>query len=188
MAQSRDFLIGVIVGSAIGAAAALLYAPQAGVDTRSQLRDKAAEAKERTAELAQQAGTRVGEVTGQAKARVGELAQQAQTKAGEVTSQAKARVGEISQQAQSAVERGRQAVEQQRDAVRTAVEAGRQAYTEKQTELKQEVAADTLPAAALLSTTESFSPEPPGPGGTIGSTLPRDETSSNGDTTTSAAI
>ena len=91
MAQSRDFLIGVIVGSAIGAAAALLYAPQAGVDTRSQLRDKAAEAKERTAELAQQAGTRVGEVTGQAKARVGELAQQAQTKAGEVTSQAKAR-------------------------------------------------------------------------------------------------
>ena len=37
MADSRDFLIGVLVGSAIGAAAALLYAPQSGTETRQLL-------------------------------------------------------------------------------------------------------------------------------------------------------
>ncbi len=183
MAQSRDFLIGVMVGSAIGAAAALLYAPQAGADTRVQLRDKAAEAKERTAGLAQQAGARVGEVTGQAKARVGELAQQAQAKVGEATSQAKARVGEVSGQAQSVVERGRQAVEHQKAAVPTALEAGRQAYTEKQTELKQEVAADTQPAAALLTTTDPLTTDSFSPGGTLST----DDTTSNGDSPTSTS-
>ena len=183
MAQTRDFLIGVMVGSAIGAAAALLYAPQAGADTRLQLRDKATEAKERTAELAQQAGNRVGQATGQAKARVGELAQQAQARVGEVTSQAKAKVGEISGQAQNVVERGRQAVEHQKAAVTTALEAGRQAYTEKQTELKQEVAADTQPAAALLSATDPVATDT----FSTGSSRTMDDLSSNGDNPTSTS-
>jgi gas vesicle protein len=134
MADSKDFMIGVLVGSAIGAAAALLYAPQSGTDTRILLKTRADEAKDRTAEMAQQA-----------RARASELANTAQGRIGEVRGQVQAKAGEITNQAQELVDRGRHMVEQQKEAVLSAVEAGRQAYTEKQNQLQQEVAEDTLP-------------------------------------------
>jgi gas vesicle protein len=134
MAESKDFMIGVLVGSAIGAAAALLYAPQPGADTRILLKTKADEARERTAEAAQQA-----------RGKASEMVTTAQTRIGDVRGQVQAKAGEISNQAHGLVDRGRQAVEQQKDAVQSAVEAARQAYTEKQAQLQQEVAEDTLP-------------------------------------------
>jgi len=38
MNEKRDFVVGVLVGSAIGAAVALLYAPQPGDVTRDQIK------------------------------------------------------------------------------------------------------------------------------------------------------
>ena len=135
MADSKDFFIGVLVGSAIGAAAALLYAPQAGTDTRLMLKDKASEAKDRTAEFAQQA-----------KGKATDLVHTAQARVGDVTTQAKSRVGDLAHQAQDLADRGRQVVERQKEALTSAVEAGRQAYTEKQTALQSEVQTDIQPA------------------------------------------
>lgn len=45
-----NFLAGLIVGAAIGAGLALLYAPQAGEETRKLLRKKAEEAKKKALE------------------------------------------------------------------------------------------------------------------------------------------
>jgi len=69
MADTRDFMFGVVIGGVIGAAAALLYAPQAGTETRVMLKDKATEAKEKTEELAHQAKVRAMEMKEQAQAR-----------------------------------------------------------------------------------------------------------------------
>jgi gas vesicle protein len=136
MSGTRDFMVGVLVGSAVGAAAALLYAPMTGAETRQRIREKSGEAKERTLELAQQARGRASELAGQAQGRISEL-----------KTQAKSKVGEISHQAQSTIDRGRGVLEQQKEAIKTAVEAGKQAYVEKQSELKKEVEADTAPVA-----------------------------------------
>ncbi|MBM3458383.1 MAG: YtxH domain-containing protein, partial [Armatimonadetes bacterium] len=41
MADSRDFVIGVVIGGVLGAAAALLLAPAAGSETRRVIRSRA---------------------------------------------------------------------------------------------------------------------------------------------------
>jgi gas vesicle protein len=139
-------MIGVLVGSAVGACAALLYAPQAGEETRTRIREKTSEAVDRTTELANQAKERAAEAAAQARSKAGELANQAQGRISDLGGQAKAKVGTITNQAQSVIDRGREAIDHQKVAIISAVEAGKQAYTEKQGELKQEVDADTQPS------------------------------------------
>ena len=135
MAQNREFLLGVIVGSAIGAAAALMYAPASGAETREQLRVKAEQARDKATEVAEQARARATEVANQARSKVEEVSREARTK-----------VEDLSHQAQNAVDRGRQLVEGQKDAILTAVDAGKQAYRDKASELHKEVAEDTKAA------------------------------------------
>jgi gas vesicle protein len=152
MAASKDFMIGVIVGSAIGAAAALLYAPMAGTETRLLIKEKAGEAGTQAGELAQQARARATEVAHQAQERIGEVKGQIQTKATEVKDQIQTRAGEIGNQAQGIVDRGRHMIDTQREAVVAAVDAGKQAFQQKQSELQQEVDADTMPAPTATPT------------------------------------
>ena len=149
MSTTRDFLVGVIIGSALGAAAALLYAPATGTETRQLLKDKTTEAIDQANEMAQQARVRVNEVAQQTQTRMGEVRDQVRTRTDEVTGTVRAKAGELSQQAQQAVDRGRHAVEVQKEAVLSAVEAGKQAYQEKQSELQQQVAEDTAPGTGL---------------------------------------
>jgi gas vesicle protein len=56
-----------ILGGALGASLALLFAPERGPQTRARLRDLAAELKERTADLASDLKGRVEEAVGQGK-------------------------------------------------------------------------------------------------------------------------
>lgn len=70
---SVDFLAGFLVGALVGAAAALLLAPQSGEDTRTQLRDKGVELGQRAEELQIQAKDRAEELQIQAKDRADEM-------------------------------------------------------------------------------------------------------------------
>ena len=45
---STGFFSGLLVGAVIGAAVALLYAPQPGTETRRMVKEKASEIKEKT--------------------------------------------------------------------------------------------------------------------------------------------
>jgi len=47
-----SFLIGFIVGGLIGAAVALLFAPQSGEETRAQIREKSIELRDQASEQA----------------------------------------------------------------------------------------------------------------------------------------
>jgi len=50
-----DFLTGFIVGGLVGAAAAILLAPQSGEETRALIRDKSIELKDQSGKMAQEA-------------------------------------------------------------------------------------------------------------------------------------
>lgn len=57
---STGFFSGLLVGAAIGAAIALLYAPQPGAETRRMVKEKALEVKEKAAKAASKIKESVG--------------------------------------------------------------------------------------------------------------------------------
>jgi gas vesicle protein len=68
-----DFLAGFLVGALVGAAAALLFAPQSGEETRTIIRERGIELKERADDLSLEAKRRADELQAQAKAKADEL-------------------------------------------------------------------------------------------------------------------
>ncbi len=70
------FLTGFVIGGLIGAAVALLFAPQSGEETRTYIKDKSIELKDRAIETSEQARERAEALAAEAKARADELAKQ----------------------------------------------------------------------------------------------------------------
>jgi gas vesicle protein len=146
MNEKRDFVLGMLVGSAIGAAVALLYAPQPGDLTRDMIKQKAGEAKDKAGELATTAREKAGTVAGTISSTVTE-------KAGSVRDSATGMVDQVKSTAHDLVDRGRTLVETKKEQVAAAVEAGKQAYQEKRTELEADVQEDLDTSPATMGST-----------------------------------
>jgi gas vesicle protein len=131
-------MVGVVLGSIIGAAAALLYAPQAGTETRRTIRSRADQARERASEVTHKVQHRVEEATGQARHRVDELRSQAVEVVG----------------------RGKEWSDRQRQAVRSAVDAGKRAYTETKSELHEHGAPPESGASDAAASLRDLQAEP----------------------------
>ncbi|HTX89765.1 MAG TPA: YtxH domain-containing protein [Anaerolineales bacterium] len=67
------FLIGFVVGGVAGAVAALLLAPQSGEETRSMIKDKSIELRDKAAQQAEVIASRAGQVADDAKSRGKEI-------------------------------------------------------------------------------------------------------------------
>lgn len=102
MADNNDdfgaFVSGFMIGGLIGAAVALLLAPQSGEETRLMIRDKGIELKDQ-----------VETTAGDARIRAEQMAQDARARASE------------------AQQRGQVVLEQQKSRIEEAIEAGKQA-------------------------------------------------------------
>jgi gas vesicle protein len=68
--RGAEFLAGLIIGGLIGAAAALLLAPQPGEETRAELRDKGIELKERVIELSEEARRKAEDIQTEGRAAI----------------------------------------------------------------------------------------------------------------------
>ena len=75
------FLSGFIVGGLVGAAVALVLAPQSGHETREQMREKGIEFKERSEEGLKEARARAGQAAAEMRARAEEIAAEAKVRA-----------------------------------------------------------------------------------------------------------
>lgn len=71
--QARGFFTGLMLGGVVGAAVALLRAPQSGSDTREQIRRQASAAREKAAHAVVEARSRVEGVAGQVSHRAMEM-------------------------------------------------------------------------------------------------------------------
>ena len=67
------YFAGFIIGGLVGAAAALLLAPQSGEETRTLIRDKSVELKDKASESAEEARLRMVETVDDLRERVDEL-------------------------------------------------------------------------------------------------------------------
>ncbi|HEX9616049.1 MAG TPA: YtxH domain-containing protein [Anaerolineales bacterium] len=109
------FFVGFLIGGLAGAAVALLLAPQSGEETRTIIRDKSIELKDRAMESAEEARMRAEEVAEEARHRAEVLAQQARTRAEEIQQKGKQVIDEQKHRIESAVEAGKKAAKEKRD-------------------------------------------------------------------------
>jgi gas vesicle protein len=93
-----EFMAGFLVGALVGAAAALLLAPQSGEETRTLIREKGIEL-----------GQRAEDLSAEARRKAEDLQLQAKDKADEIQAQAKDRAGSIQTKVKQAVEEGKSA-------------------------------------------------------------------------------
>ena len=82
------FLVGFLVGGITGAVVSLLYAPNSGEETRTVIKEKAIELKDKTAVTAEEAYHKAEQAANEAAAKAQELYKAAQAKAAEVIKKA----------------------------------------------------------------------------------------------------
>jgi gas vesicle protein len=90
-----EFFAGLIIGGLIGAGVALLFAPQSGEETRSQIRSASLDAKDRATETLAEARQKAEAITADARRRGEELMAEARKAADEITVEAKKRAEEL---------------------------------------------------------------------------------------------
>jgi len=83
------FLIGFVVGGVAGAVAALLLAPQSGEETRSLIKDKSIELRDKAAEQADLIAKKASEQADLIAKKAGEVSTEARTRGKELVESAK---------------------------------------------------------------------------------------------------
>lgn len=88
------FFTGFLFGGLVGAAAALLLAPQSGEETRAQIRQRSIELRDQAEDLAEDTRRRAEEVAVQTRARAEKLAAEARARAEEIQDRGRAAFNE----------------------------------------------------------------------------------------------
>ena len=102
---AKPIIGGFLVGSVIGVATALLFAPRSGEETRAEIRDKAVELRDRTSET-------VNQTVSQARSKASELKDTVREKAEELTQRGKATINRQVDRVSEATEAGKQKMQE----------------------------------------------------------------------------
>jgi gas vesicle protein len=105
MSDSNDlgnFLAGLIIGGLAGAAVALLMAPQSGEETRTMIKDRSIELKDRAVEYGQDARSRAEKALEDARLRADDALEELRERADELSQIVKERTESIQQSIKSA--------------------------------------------------------------------------------------
>ena len=101
----RHVFKGLLIGSLVGAATMLLFAPRSGQETRAEIRDKAIELRDRTSET-------VKDTVSQAKTKASELRENVWDRAAEVKQRGKQTARQQLERATEALETGKERVQE----------------------------------------------------------------------------
>lgn len=141
----------LLLGLAVGAGVALLFAPASGRETRHQIARGARKASRRAREFAEDVGDDVAEHVGRARRRARELTDEFRDEMSDRVDHAREVVGERVERARDAVEdrveRAREVVGTRTRAVRDAVDVGRVAAHRARNDMERNLA-DTRAAYA----------------------------------------
>jgi len=112
------FLAGFVIGGLVGAATALLLAPQSGEETRTLIRDKSIELKDKAGETAAEARARAETSLAEAQARAEKALAEAQAKYEELAQQAKDKTTELKQRSQVVLDEQKAKVEEKLSSIK----------------------------------------------------------------------
>ena len=117
-----EFLAGFLIGAFAGAAAALLFAPKSGEETRTIIRERGIELKDRAGEVSVEARRRAEEVQSQAKTKAQDLTTQAKGKAQDLTTQAKGTAQKLQTRVKQTIDEGKAAATRRKEDLLTEIE------------------------------------------------------------------
>jgi len=103
-----EFFAGFVIGGLVGAAVALILAPQSGEETRAQIREKGIELKGRAEEVAIEARQRADELATETRKKAEELSAETRKKVDRIIADARVRIEE-------AIEEGKKAATKKRE-------------------------------------------------------------------------
>lgn len=105
------FLSGFIIGGLIGAVVALLFAPQSGEETRTMIKEKSIELKDKAVEAGQEARAKAEQALEEARLKAQEALEDLRTRADELTSVARERAKELQTRGQVVIEEQKAKIE-----------------------------------------------------------------------------
>lgn len=97
-----EFFAGFVIGGLVGAAVALILAPQSGEETRAQIKERGIELKTRAGELAVEARERAEELSDEARKRAEEFSLETRKKVEEIIADARVRLEEVLEEGRKA--------------------------------------------------------------------------------------
>jgi gas vesicle protein len=106
------FFTGFVIGGLVGAAVALILAPQSGEETRAQLRQRSIELRDQAYDTAEDARRRAEDAAMMARERAEQASSEARARAEKLAAEARARTEELA-------ERGKAVYEEQREKITT---------------------------------------------------------------------
>jgi gas vesicle protein len=115
-----NFFAGFIIGGLVGAATALLLAPQSGEETRAVIREKSIELKEKAYETAEETRERAEAALEDARIRAEQAYEEVRARAEELADVSRERAHEFQEQ-------GKRIVDEQRAKITHVVETGKKA-------------------------------------------------------------
>jgi gas vesicle protein len=124
------FLAGFIIGSLAGAAAALLMAPQSGEETRTMIREKGIELKDRAVETYEEALTRAEKALEEARVKAEQAIEETRLRAEEMANLAKEKAADLQQ-------RGQVVLEEQKSRIGSTADSARQAGQQAANDIQQ---------------------------------------------------
>ncbi|MDF1498932.1 MAG: YtxH domain-containing protein [Anaerolineales bacterium] len=111
------FVTGFLFGGLVGAAVALLMAPQSGEETRELIRVKGIELKEQVEDTAEETIGKVEKAADDARVRAEKFADDARTRAEDLQKRGQVILDEQKSRIENAIESGKKAAKQKRDEI-----------------------------------------------------------------------
>jgi gas vesicle protein len=112
--NSKDFIIGALVGGIVGAASAFLFAPKSGKELRSNLNDHASSFREKTEHLAAAAKERGEDIAETAKTVSSEISEAVLDQTGELKEKVQETTSEMQDKVQEKVQELKSGDEEER--------------------------------------------------------------------------
>jgi gas vesicle protein len=111
--KTGAFLTGAVFGSLIGGTIALLFAPQTGEETRTVIKEKSNELKDRAIETGEEIRHKAEETAAQARTRIEETATVTRERAADLQ------------------QRGQSFLDEQRERIKSAIDAGKKSLAKE---------------------------------------------------------
>lgn len=103
--SDNSFLLGFLAGAALGAIAAILYAPKSGEETRGQLKDLADQQKQNLSNQWENTKGKASEAVNAAREKLDAAAEQAKTVVDQVANRAKGTAEDLAESANQSVDK-----------------------------------------------------------------------------------